>query len=310
MRAKVGLASGRGGEESAWFDNKERANHFWLTPPRRICSPCEMSITYNADFAIHCQVGWITSRTSGEALRLGCGRWPCPTCGPRRRRQWVSTRCNLTQSYATLKFITLTLPAGVAFGGYRQMQRGWRLLWQWLRRNYGLRAYVWVTELTQKSVVHRHAILDVDYVPQRALSNACARFGLGRITDIRAIKGQRSVNSYVTKYLTKSSSAAAHPRYARRCQSSVRAVRAESDHLWFFQRIWQFLGRDLRSLCPTCRERYPYRGIGTQCAQCEKGRLDREPLLFNASSLDSAYEKVHRSAQEVCHDLQIRGPGP
>src|SRR5487761_1436464 len=268
-----------------------------------MCSPCQLSITYNADSAVHRQVGRRTSRETGDALRIGCGRWPCPTCGPRRRRQWVSTRCNLTQSYATLKFMTLTLPSGVAFGGYRQMQAGWRRLWQWLRRSYGLRGYVWVTELTKKSVVHRHAILDVDYVPQRALSAACARFGLGRIPDIRAVKGQQRVNGYVTKYLTKSSSAAAHPKYARRCQSSVRTLRTESDHVYLFQRVWQFLGRDLRSLCPTCRERYPYRGVGTQCAPCEKGRLDREPFLPGLSSLVRLEEKVHHRGQEVYHDF-------
>lgn len=268
-----------------------------------------MSVIYASTAPKSCQVGWLTSRLTGDTLRVGCGSWVCAECGPRRRRQWMRERADISQSYATMKFVTLTLPAGVAWGGYRQMQLGWRRLWQWLRRTYGLTAYIWVTELTSRGVVHRHAVLDAKYVPQRALSQACERFGLGRVVDIRAVKDKRRLSNYVTKYLTKSSAGAAHPRYARRVQSSVHPVREVSDE-WLYQRKWQFCGRDLRWLCIQCARRPCADGEGTLCWSCDQAgqRRQAEMTFAPAASLDCPNEKVHQWRQEVCHDFQKLGP--
>lgn len=257
-----------------------------------------MSICYASPIAVTCQVGWITSTTTGECLRVGCGSWVCPACGPRRRQQWVAARANISKSYATMKFVTLTLPASAGYEAYRLMQAGWRRLWQWLRRRYGLRAYLWVTELTGRGVVHRHAVLDMAYVPQRALSQACKRFGLGPIVDIRAVKNRLRLCSYVLKYITKSSRGAAHPRYARRVQSSVRSVRPSRDGDWEYRAVWQFRRGDASQLC-SCGVLYSADGPGSPCQAC--ARRPPPQMTLALPSLDCLNEKVHQCGQGVCH---------
>ena len=51
--------------------------------------------------------------------------------------------------------------------------------------------------------LHLHMLWDARYVPQRVLSEAAARCGLGSVMDVRRVSAERSAR-YVSKYLTKS----------------------------------------------------------------------------------------------------------
>jgi hypothetical protein len=97
----------------------------------------------------------------------------------------------------------------------------WRQLYQWLKRKYGVGfKCIWSNELGEHSDhLHKHVLANVDYIPQRELSAACERFGLGRVCDIRAVKSVHEAARYLTAYLTKAA-AGVWPHRARRFQSS------------------------------------------------------------------------------------------
>jgi hypothetical protein len=61
--------------------------------------------------------------------------------------------------------------------------------------------------------------------------------GLGKVCDIRAIKGELGMRSYLTKYLVKHTTRAQWPRYQRRVQHSVRKEPRERQEpgVWLFE---------------------------------------------------------------------------
>jgi hypothetical protein len=70
--------------------------------------------------------------------------------------------------------------------------------------------------------LHVHMLWDAPYVPQRVLSTAAVRSGLGPVLDVRRVSGRRAAR-YVAKYLVKSGQHAAFTRV--RCRRF--AIRAQ-----------------------------------------------------------------------------------
>ncbi|MDR5730662.1 MAG: hypothetical protein RB191_24900 [Terriglobia bacterium] len=75
--------------------------------------------------------------------------------------------------------------------------------------------------------------MDLDYIPQPLLSAACMRAGLGRVTDIRAVRDMRKGVQYLAKYLAKGKGQR-WARGVRRMQSSrgLRAPRVTEPETW------------------------------------------------------------------------------
>jgi hypothetical protein len=199
--------------------------------------------------------GTLFNREKGQAIRLGCNRWSCKSCGPRKARR---TQKRL-RPVPWKKFITVTMPPG----------RGWavpanlhyqathlRSFWRALRRQFGHFRYAWVREIGAPrddcrcldiarrrrpdvdndkakpdageqrplldcicgaggSRLHLHVVVDIERWVDRDWLNATARRCGLGFVDIRAIRG--SLVEYVTKYLAKGW-AAPFPRGARRVQ--------------------------------------------------------------------------------------------
>ncbi len=205
---------------------------------------------YPASKELQCQIGIASDKATGDCFRIGCGRWTCRVCGPRKRAKFIERAKRIPKSYRALKFITVTAPAE-PYCGYESCRgdcgtcvlafnRAWRRLYQWLRRREpNSYHYMWSKK---HGHLHKHLILNVDYVPQAELSDACRRFGLGQITDIRAVQSAAMAAVYLSKYLVKAS-AQRWARHVRRVQSS-RGLREhfESGVNWFVEmtlRKWE-----------------------------------------------------------------------
>jgi len=79
---------------------------------------------------------------------------------------------------------------------------------------------MWTNELGPRhDHLHKHMIVNIDYVPQDELSDACKRFGLGKIVDIRACTSKEAAASYLSPYITKQA-AQKWARSVRRVQCS------------------------------------------------------------------------------------------
>jgi hypothetical protein len=114
----------------------------------------------------------------------------------------------------------------------------WRMLYQWLKRNYAVGfKCIWSNELGERSGhLHKHILANVDYIPQRELSDACERFGLGRVCDVRAVKSVHEAARYLSAYLSKAA-AGTWPRLARRLQSSrgLAAPKVKNPEPWILE---------------------------------------------------------------------------
>jgi hypothetical protein len=136
-------------------------------------------------------------------------RW-CVPCGNARSAQLA----RVWQKYfenRSCRFITLTLKSDDSslsdkldrlYACYRRLQRG-RL---WKRCVEGSVAFLEV-KLAKNSGAwhpHFHVIASGKYIPRQVLSDAWHEItGDSHIVDIRAVKDQREVGKYVTKYATK-----------------------------------------------------------------------------------------------------------
>ena len=100
--------------------------------------------------------------------------------------------------------------------------------------------YFWVYERESWSGPrpHKHLAVRSNYILQAVLSRLAGRnAALGRACDIRAIRGDFVVRSYLTKYLVNATARGQRPRYQRRVHYSVRPEPHEHQELgvWLFQ---------------------------------------------------------------------------
>lgn len=184
-----------------------------------------------------CTIGWLVNTRTGECIAKPCGKWACSTCGPRNVRRLAARFRREGKRYN--RFITLTLVGKFESTreALRVMSRGWRKLYFRLKREYGLLDFTWVHERgALHDRVHKHLVVNNPrFIPQRRLSRLAAECGLGRVVDVRAIKGEWGPRSYLTKYLVKSSARGDWPLHARRVQHSLSREPRRTEDRWIFQ---------------------------------------------------------------------------
>ena len=228
--------------------------------------------------AIRCQVGWFVS-PEGEATRALCQKLSCPTCAPRKLRRYRARLAR--QPWARL--LTLTLPPnyGSLADGIAAQARGWRVVSQWLRRNYALKEYAWCREVTNVSAprahLHMHAIVNSKYihtkrskyrVGRRTLDDVARSAGFGYV-DVRKVSSVGGSSGYVTKYISKCT--AWLPRYTRRFQSNVPNLPKLSSG-WHFLRDWQYSQDDLLGVCTHGNRRSGCNLCSEECARVDDAR--------------------------------------
>lgn len=212
---------------------------------------------YSSSRLIDCQRGFAVAERSHRVMRIGCGSHNCRNCGPRLRAEFCARAMRMRQSHRTRKFITFTaLPAPPCYackyvGGCclrctRDFNRRVRTVFRWARRLQSRAAarrnrpaplspqFAWTNEQGESTGhLHKHALMDLDYIPQALLSAACVRAGLGRVVDIRPVKDMRGGVGYLAKYMAKAKGQR-WGRGARRMQSSrgLTAPRAAAREGW------------------------------------------------------------------------------
>lgn len=212
--------------------------------------------------------GTLYSKEQRRAMRLGCNRWKCSRCGPRKASR-TQTRLNAVR---WTKLITITMPPGRGWAkaaNIRYQAAHLRSFWTALKRRYGHFRYAWVREIgkprpdcvchtTERELageaapaldcicgaggsrLHLHVLLDIEpWIDPRWLKAMTARCGFGWI-DVRAVRG--SVVSYVAKYLAKGWEMPFPPN-TRRCQ--MRGV-AKLEPV----AGWEFSPREMQFLVP------------------------------------------------------------
>lgn len=120
------------------------------------------------------------SLETGEMRPASCKAVRCPICGPFeiRRRAWRAAMAKPE------RFLTLTaLPAD-----FQEARAAEARFLKLLRRRGYVVEWAIAHELTKAGQRHAHALVKGDYIPQRTVSAAAARAGMGSVADIRRIR--------------------------------------------------------------------------------------------------------------------------
>jgi len=161
--------------------------------------------------------GSLYSHARGIVYRRGCGRWKCTPC-TRRNAAVVRERFKRIFWRCVPAMVTLTAataddadPTPAAMRTFARRVASFR---RWVTRHYGFFQWAWVREVAERESrcvchaalacrcgagggrLHVHMLCDAPYVPQRALSAAAMRSGLGPVLDVRrAAAGARQATS-------------------------------------------------------------------------------------------------------------------
>lgn len=142
--------------------------------------------------------------------RLGCGRYNCPSCGPRKLRKARKAIARIAEQKRLTRFVTLTLDPNKipmescsepgAARGLEYLRETWRKMRVSLKRHVGKSVqFVSIVQPHKSGVVHLHLLVGV-YLDQGWLSDAWSAIGGGKIVDIRWVDLHR-VAGYLSRYL-------------------------------------------------------------------------------------------------------------
>ena len=157
----------------------------------------------------------------GHVGRLGCKRWSCPRCGPKRAKQLRRAIIDQATAFKLQRLLTLTLDprACTAEESPHYIRAVWAKQRTYLKRRYGgAIIFITVTELQKSGYAHLHVLVD-RYIPQRWIQESWSALGGGRFVNIKFVDVHR-ISAYLSKYLTKDLFLRQFPPGTRRFTSS------------------------------------------------------------------------------------------
>lgn len=182
--------------------------------------------------------GTLYNRQRRIALRAGCRRWACKSCGRRKARRVAARATLIRPDY----LLTLSLPrsAWATRENVAELQRRARWFLRYCQRHKIVTGYLWVREVGKPNDLcvchaslqgcicgaggHRHFLIRGGqnsrnrygkiWMPYAQLQAAAKRCGLGTL-DFRQINDSHGAARYVSKYLGKQLSTGPAPGLAR-----------------------------------------------------------------------------------------------
>ena len=135
---------------------------------------------------------------------LRCNCWSCDDCQPRRRARLFYQ----AMSGSPNTFITLTSNPAVGDSPEERAQalpNAWRIIVRRAKAKYGYKSipYLCVFEATKYGEPHLHILARVPWIEQAWLSAQMDELTGAPIVDIRRVRTQKNIVSYVAKYVGK-----------------------------------------------------------------------------------------------------------
>jgi len=185
-------------------------------------------------------------------VRGRCKMWDCPDCGPIEALRWrayLLDRMNKAYGHAKWCFLTITARPSShvsVIASIKNLQRGWKLLYDKLKRHYGRAVeYIRVFEPHKSGRFHMHILMDIgeeydahNFVAENLrrefrhpecqwLRRACVAAKMGwrvhmrRVwDDVKKTANVGLVVGYIMKYVSKQMSDFEFPKHQRRIQTS------------------------------------------------------------------------------------------
>ena len=137
-------------------------------------------------------------------FRLGCKRWTCPKCGPKKAKRVRRAISERATERGLNKFLTLTLnPRSCSpEQSIDYIRECWNKFRTTLKRKYKKPlSFIGVLELQKSGYAHLHVLLD-RFISQKWISTSWQAIGGGKIVFIETVDVHR-IGAYLSKYLTK-----------------------------------------------------------------------------------------------------------
>ena len=137
-------------------------------------------------------------------VKLGCKKWTCPYCGPRKANRLRHAIIEKAMDKNMSRFLTLTLdPSTCRPEDSIPYIRGcWNKFRTYLKRKHGSSiSFIAILELQKSGHAHLHILVD-RYIKQSWISAEWQAVGGGKIVYIKHVDIHR-VAAYLGKYLTK-----------------------------------------------------------------------------------------------------------
>lgn len=141
-------------------------------------------------------------------MRGACKSWSCPVCGARNGRVWLARilhHMNVISDCPRWYFLTITAHKNWrgASASRKNLQQGWKKLYNRTRRKYGVSEYVKVWEFHKDGSFHLHILIGRK-IGKRWLKDNSVECGMGFECDSSKAKNGGQIAGYVAKYLMKS----------------------------------------------------------------------------------------------------------
>jgi len=136
--------------------------------------------------------------------RLGCKRWGCPRCGPKKAKRLRHAIIKAATQLEMRRFLTLTLDPRhcTAEESEKYIKACWAKLRVYLNRFNGESIdFIWVMERQKSGYAHLHILVD-RYLPHSWIQKSWQAVGGGKFVNIKMVDIHR-ISAYLSKYLTK-----------------------------------------------------------------------------------------------------------
>jgi hypothetical protein len=179
--------------------------------------------------------------------RLGCKRWDCPVCGPKRARKLRRAIIRHAERLELRRFLTMTLDPKktTAEESEAYLKDCWRKMRVYLKRYAGESIqFIAVVEFQKNGFAHLHVLVDRQ-LPHAWIQDSWQAVGGGMFVNIKFVDIHR-IAGYLSKYLTKELFTSIRKRGARRYSTS-RGIR-------LFDKpppgLWELIKRSIDLLAP------------------------------------------------------------
>lgn len=137
-------------------------------------------------------------------VRLGCKRWTCPVCGPKKAKRLRHAIIQAATRNEMKRFLTLTLDPRhcTAEESVSYIKDCWSKFRVYLNRlNKESIDFIWILERQKSGYAHLHILVD-RFIPFLWIQESWQAVGGGKFVNIKKVDIHR-VSAYLSKYLTK-----------------------------------------------------------------------------------------------------------
>lgn len=144
--------------------------------------------------------GTYTNPHTGLVIWNGCRKWQCPDCGQRLEARLAELFESVSNVFNYCMTVNLVGDKSASRENARRLDL--KSILQWLRRNAGLKEYLWCLGYGAREGLHKHLALNLSYCSTSSLlheiQQCVIRSGLEIVVNVEQIRNNDAWVNYLT----------------------------------------------------------------------------------------------------------------